>query len=471
MLLMNILKKWFRGTDAVFFIYMFVVACLVLFVSMHVAMAFFDGEKEACVPVKTHFAYETSDGATGRVVLPSRIPVSKDGWIKLEGALPLKIRDGMFLAYYPYHQEAHVYIGGELRAVYKGTDSVFETDLASKGIRFLPVSEEDGGKTLEVVYTSEVPRYIGVLNEFMIGSKPAIARASFHSGLFVLLVGVFLTFCGLTLVGISFAELKNSDLMVPYAYLGLTAFFAGAWFVLQTNAAQMAVANTAWLQWIETMSLAMISFPMARFYDACEKGRFRTVCNVICACDIAVLLANLLLTAMDIDPLAFIWTVHAALYASCVFGSATIIYLRIKQDPLYEEVRWVAAAGAFLLLFGSMELVVYYVNPKLSDGTFFVIGVLTFLFGCFVWVRRLHRSQETEEETIMTQARVKKALLQNISMALKRPAATIERESEAIAKRSENEAVRAAAGEIHELTEPLLAAIGRIGKRPPKDKI
>ncbi|MBQ7676782.1 MAG: hypothetical protein IJT32_00975 [Lachnospiraceae bacterium] len=467
---MNNFKKWFKGTDAVFFIYMTVVAGLVLFVSMQVATAFFDGTKEDCVPMKTHFTYETSDGRTGRVRLPARIAVSKDGYISVSGVLPEKIREGMFLAYYPYHQEAHVYIDGELRGVYTGTESVFETNLPSKGLRFLPVTEADAGKELNVIFTSRVPRYIGVVNEFLIGSKSAIARVSFRGGLFVLLVGVFLTFCGVTLIGISFAELKNSELMVPYAYLGLTATFAGNWFVLQTNAAQMVIGNTAWLQWMESMSLAMITLPLVRFFDACEKGRFRRTCNVICSLDVAVILLMLFLTTLDYDALSFIWMVHIAMFASSAFGLVTIGYLRIKGDPLFAELRWVAAAGVFLMLFGTLELVVYYIRPNLCDGTFFVIGVVTFLFGCFVWVRRLHHDQETEEEAVTTQARVKKALLQNISAALKNPSAVIERESEAIAQRSENEKIKKAAEEIHELSGPLLAVVGRIGKSPKKGK-
>ncbi len=450
-----------RPGRVLLYLYLAFVMVLMFFVSLCIAAAFFDVSRGGCTVLPNPIHYETSDMQGGEIHLPNRIGVRRGGSVTVTAKLPEVYAGETYLAYYPYHQEAYVYIDGDLREHYNGTDSFFETNLPSKGVRFIPISQQDAGKDLSVTYTSKEQRYIGVLNEILIGSPRAVLYHNFHGTLFVMVVGMLILFYGMMLFGISFAQ-ADRELRLPYNYLGMLSFCVGAWFVLQTNAGQIFVGNTAWLQWIETLMLAMVPFPMARFMDICEQRRYGKAFDIVSILNLGVVLLDLLLTAVGCDMLMIIWVIHAAIAISTVCGLVSIILLKLHEKEIYANIRWIVAASLIMAACGLAEIFVYYVLPQFGDGTFFIIGVLTFLLCCFIWVRQRHLRHMTVRQTVVAQSRMRNALLENVSNAIERPTEIVQTQSAAIASICNSQWTRKAADDIHDEAARILSMLDDI---------
>ena len=462
MFLMNKFGHSTRPERVYFYLYMVLVVALMFYISLRAAPFIFGRESGKCIVLSGPCVYEVSDGSTGEISLPDRLAVPEGTSVTVTTVLPERIGQNDFLAYYPYHQTARVYIDGRLRAGYDGTPSVYETDLKSKGMRFLPLSEEDAAKTLSVTYTSILTRYIGVLNEFMVGDRMAALQHAFRHGYFVILSGILLLFFGLSMIGVGAAEQRSRELFASFGFLGFLSVFAGIWCVLQTNMGQVFFTNTAWLQWMETFSLSMLPFAMSRFMDLCERRRFGHLYDVWGSFNLAVVVCDLVASGLDYDMLHIVWLVHLSLFGTVAIGLGTVIYLQLKDKTLYTDIRWVAVGIVILAVSGLAEMGIFYVSFTFQDGTFFVVGVLTFLLCSFIWVCRCHIRFATEEEMASEQGRMRNTLLENISNAVVRPVEIIRTQSAAIASTCESDVTKRCSNEIHDEAIRILSLLDDI---------
>lgn len=426
-------------------IYLSVAVILMFCASLQVVGAFFAGDAGPCRELAVEWTYETSSGKTGTLVPPQILEMKDNEEVSLMTFLPNRIPEGAYLGYYPFHQVGRVYINGELRSKYVGTESLFKTNLPADGVRFLELSPDDGGKVLTATFSSPCGRYAGMIYPFYIGSRQAIYRTVFSPSIFVIICGMFLFFTGIILIGVSMAGIHNRDVLMPYMYLGLSAGYSGAWFVLQMGVCQMICDNTAWLQWIETMTLAIMPLPLMRFVDVCEEGRYRKICNVISVLNLLLIFSVLISPITKLDMLTWIYILHVSILISFVFVIATLLHLRLTDPEAFAGLRWIATSGAIFLFFGVLELVLYYLIPHFETGIFFAVGVLTLLFGGFVFVQRLHLIYQARDQLRIEQSKVQDAMLSNISNAIREPILDIFIKTEEINKISTKEKIRSCA--------------------------
>ncbi len=290
-----------------------------------------------------------------------------------------------------------------------------------------------------------------------VGSRDVIIKDALTNEKFVMFVGLFIIFYGLTLGGISLLEMHNPAIRDPYAYLGMTAVFSGIWFVLETGVGQLFTGATAWLQWAEVISLSLIAFPLVRFMDVCEQGAFHKFFIIVCGLDLMVLLLELIMTVRKLDVVMILGLVHLVFFVSAFLALLSGVFLVKKERKIYEGIRWVVVSSVIFALCGVAEIVNFYVAPAYGDGTFFIIGDFTFLVCCFIWLMQHHMQKLTGEKAFITQSRMRDTLLQNITGAIERPAVEIASRARYVESTGKSDISKNAAKEImHEADRILL---------------
>ncbi len=439
-------SEWKKALQELFLVG---VVILIFFASVQLAGAFFAGKSGSCKQLNIGFTYETEHGETGRLRTPIRVNAVAGERVTVRGTLPENIENGKYIAYYPYHQFAKAYIDGELRDSYKGTEGLFYTNMPTKGFRFVPVSEADAGLELVIVYTATSDSYAGELQNFYYGDKKAVLRQYYKKDLFVIICGIILFGYGFVMVASAIGTMEDKELLMSYLYLGETGIVVGFWFVLQSGALQMVCDNAAFLQWAETMTLSMFGFPLLRFVNICEKNYYRKLADNISVINLVVCLVTFMSFVFGYDMLYVIWVIHLALIAVVIFVVASIIGLRKSRLETYNNMRWVSAGVVMLGIFTAIEAAVYYRASMASNGSFLVIGMMTFMFAGMISVQRHHLLANLWDNSMREHARIRNAVLENISHAIHWPMREIFNKTEEIASISSKKQTKEFAAVAH----------------------
>lgn len=439
----------------VMFILFYMVACITQVFFNH------EGQREA-VPIESEFSVISSEGNRGVTTLPANFNVPNTSLLTAKSNLPDHFEKGDYLCFYASFQTVHVYINGQLRGSADGGNSFFATDVPANHVEFIPLRPEDQGGDLVVTYASPLYNYKGVMGRMCIGTKEAAARYLFSRRLPVVMLGMFVFFFGMILLGVGISKEAHAHINRVYMLLGYAAIFMGAWFVLQSCMCQVFFSDVAWIHWIELMCFIFVPVPLLLFMDECTHGMYWNLLQPFCIIAQVFEVLALVLTIGSYDAMRFISLIHLFLVISILFAFWILVDIFRTNRSLFKELYWVVAGFAAFFASAIVEGVEFYTFPTQEDGTALAFGVSIFFICNYIWLQKQRIFYMAQEQSEKKKAQSKNLFLANMSHEIRTPVNTILIANAMIARQTENGEISHLAKDATRESKKLLAFINDI---------
>lgn len=458
---MNVFKKLMASfMEYLFFIVVmfmlfYMVACLarVFFIPM---------EEPPAKPFDEMFLVSSAEGEQARTTLPASFDVPDTAYMTAESVMPEEIVSGEYLAYYSSFQKVKVYIDGVQRGESNGSESFFQTDVPANRLSFIELSAADAGKPLMLTYESPLYNYKGLLGRMCIGEKKACTRYMFHSRVPVVLVGMFVFFFGLLLLGVGLSKEAHIHINRIYKLLGFAGIFMGAWFVLQSCICQIFFSDVSWVHWAELMCFVFLPVPLLFFMDECTHGLYWNLIQPICIASLAFTIMSLVLTLGGYDAMRFIILIHMLMVITILFALWILADIYRTRRDLFQELHWVVAGFAGFFASAIVEGAQFYLFPRNEEGTVLAVGVAAFFLCNYVWLQKQRVFYMAQEQKEKQKARTKNLFLANMSHEIRTPVNTILITNAMISQESKDPKIRSLAKDALLEGKKLLALINDI---------
>ncbi|MCR4999950.1 MAG: response regulator [Lachnospiraceae bacterium] len=403
---------------AVMFLLFYMVACMV--------EVFWDkdGQRDA-VPITSEFLITNAEGLHEMSTLPANYSVPDTEEMRAEGKLPRRIVEGDYLACYCSFQTVTFYINGQQRGVANGGDSIFRSDVPANQLYFIPLRAEDAGGELVMTYQSNLVDYKGYLGKLSVGTKVASARYQFRKRLSIVIVGMFVLFFGLILLGVGFSKEEFMRVNRVYKLLGFAGLFLGAWLILQSCIGQMFFDDISWSHWLELLSFAFLPVPLLLFMDECTHGMYWKYMQPICVVSLGFTISCVLLTLGGYDGMQFIILIHMLLGVATINAVAVLWDVAVRHKGLFRELLWVVVGFACFFICGLIEVLQFYFLPTQQEGRVLALGVGLFFICNFIWSQKQRMYYIVQEQKERQKARTKNLFLANMTHEIRTPVNTI----------------------------------------------
>lgn len=315
------------------------------------------------------------DGTREPIEIPGKYEPEKGASFVIENTLHVPEVDGLYMTFNSAKQDIEAYVDGELRYEYSTKKTRLFGEHSPGIATFIPVYPEDEGKTIDIVYIGD-NNYSGVLGEIAIGTQAGIIRKVFDGERYLLLLTLFLLVLGLIAFIIGISVRVAYQKLIPLFFAGWSVMCAGIWSLAETNCRQFFVPNYSLISYMTYLSLIMLAFSVALYFDRLQEGRYRIPYLILAVLSIFVAFVGLILQFANgtdlsgILPYSFI-----ALGLIMGFYFITVIPDFIQgrvKNYFMEFVGILGAMGA-----GVLQMYVYSVyKPMSMNGTILIIGLI-----------------------------------------------------------------------------------------------
>lgn len=245
------------------------------------------------------------DGPNPAEEQPAALTSFEDGWITADGSpvplsrltdldfvepgqpfsiyhtLPESLENGTSFCFRSKNIYYTVYIDG--KSVYHPyiPESIMYNETFGTRWNYIPLTNEDAGKTLELRITTVYDSSRTGLSYTYLGSSASFILDTIQSKLVAFITCVLILFVGMILmiadIPINMQSKKNHELL----YLGLFAISIAVWCLTETNILQFFLGDSRMLSVLSCCSLMLIPIPMVLYLDSAFGFRKRFIVPII----------------------------------------------------------------------------------------------------------------------------------------------------------------------------------------------
>jgi len=315
------------------------------------------------------------DGTREQIEIPGSYTPETGADFVIENTIQMPEGNDLYMTFNSAKQDVEVFVDGSWRYGYSTAETrLFGSN--SPGIAvFIPLYQEDDGKTITIRFSGS-NNYSGVLDEIAIGTQTGIIRTIYDKERYTLLLTLFLIVLGLIafIIGISVRIAYKK--LIPLFFAGWSVICAGIWALAESACRQFFVPNISLISYMTYLSLIMLAFAVALYFDRLQEGRYRIPYLILAVLSIFVAVAGLILQfANETDlsgilPFAFI-----ALGLIMAFYFITVIPDFIQGRVRKYFMEFVGILGAMAA--GVLQMYVYKVyKPMSMNGIILIIGLI-----------------------------------------------------------------------------------------------
>ena len=402
-----------------------------------------------------------SDGTRTDIAIPGQYQPEEEAPFVIEKSIDGITRDNAYVSFNTAKQDINAYIGDELRYSYS-TQSTRLFGKHSPGIAtFIPLYPEDNGQTLRIEFIGH-NNYSGVIDRITIGPQAAIFRMVFDGERYVLLLTLFLLVLGIIafIIGVSVKIAYNKTL--PLFFAGWVTICASIWSLAESNCRQFFVPNYSLLSYMTYLSLLMLSFTMALYFDRLEEGRYRFFYMVLGVLDMFVAGLGIILQFANNTDLSGI-LVYAFISLVITMGGYIVTVIPdIIQGRVKEYImEFIGILGAMVA--GLIQIYVYVTDkPMTMNGMILMLGLLFLIVMSYLRALRDIRNMERNIFAAVQAQDASTAFLTRMSHEMRTPINAILGMNKMILRESKEEKILDYARDVNGAGNYLLGIVNEV---------
>lgn len=394
----------------------------------------------------------------GRVdELPTRVYNYKQGITVLEKQLPDHGVGGQYLGFWNRGNDLRIYVDGELRQEYDTSDSRILGFVSPYLYVFVPLTEEDAGKTIHL----EMELRNEQVEEMLLGDRLDLIVVC-GQPYFAEIIFAFLLLMLSLLFLIVVAMLRLWKIRIPsLVYFSVGTTLAAIWIMTNSAIRQFMFPNVSVVRDIAFFAFALFPLFFVMAIDEVQKRRYH---KVLCGMEIAlctsfwIMILPYLFHILDFD-----WTQYFVLVSEIV--AIVYIFFTIVMDLKNGEIkqyRIMAIGMAALAIAGMVQLLNFWFGDGFYTAVPMAIG-LSFALLCAATSAVMDLVQiSVEKDEAITANKAKGDFLANMSHEIRTPINAVLGMDEMILRESTEPEIQSYAQNIHSAGTSLLSLINDI---------
>lgn len=315
------------------------------------------------------------NGVSEPIAVPGKYDVEGNKTFIIQNKLDIWTDRDCFLSFNSEKQDVEAYVDEELRYSFTTKDTRLFGSHSPHTILYVPLHPSDNGKNIKIVFSGD-NNYSGVMSDFIIGTQYGILMATYNSERYTLLLTLFLLTLGVIafVIGVSVKISYNKTL--PLFFSGWTVICAAMWQLAESASRQFFVPNFTLLSYLTYLSLIMLPFATALYFDCLQEGKYRFAYMVLVVLEeFSALTAILLQFYNNTDlgellPIAFL-----AIVLTMLLYVVTVIPDLINGYVKTYFLEFLGILGAIVM--GIIQMIDYQTNhPASINGLYLIIGLL-----------------------------------------------------------------------------------------------
>lgn len=331
----------------------------------------------------TDFAFESyndgwyrvnDDGTKEAISLPGQFEMGGSRKFIMEKKIYSWPKEEVYVSFDSVKQDVYAYVDDKLRYSYSTKETRPFGDNSPGALMFIPITPDDEGHTLRVVLIGD-NNYSGVIGDVSIGTQLGITKNLFSQERVTLVMTVMLLVLGFVAFLTGVIVRMTYKKTMPLFFAGWMVMCAGMWSLAESNIRQYIVSNFSLLSYMTYLSLMILPFIMAMYFDRLQDGRYR-----ICYMIIAVL--DLFVAFIGINLQIFNGTDLSGVLRYAFVGiilSMLIFIITLAMDFIYGNVKkfWPELIGIFgAMFFGVLQIIDYHNRPVTMSRNIILAGLL-----------------------------------------------------------------------------------------------
>lgn len=371
-----------------------------------------------------------------------------------------KDRDS-FLSFNSEMQDVKAYVDNELRYEFSTKDTRLFGSHSPHTILYVPLHPSDNGKTIKILFDGD-NNYSGIMSKFMLGTQYGILMATYNSERYTLLLTLFLLTLGIVafIIGVSVKASYNKTL--PLFFSGWTVICAAMWQLAESASRQFFVPNFSLLSYLTYLSLIMLPFAIALYFDCLQEGKYRFAYMVLVVLEeFSSLTAILLQFYNDTDlsellPIAFL-----AIVLTMLLYLVTVIPDLVHGNVKSYWLEFLGILGAIIM--GVVQIVDYQTNhPTSINGFYLILGLLFMVIMSYFRALRDIRTMERDMFAAVQAHDASTAFMTRMSHEMRTPINAILGMNKMILRESKEKEVLEYARDVNSAGNYLLSVVNEV---------
>gem|GEM_PF-209330 len=337
-------------------------------------------------------------GTWRQTEIPCRLRLGKEA--QIISTLPDDLEDDWTLFVMSDHQNIQALVDGELVFEYVyDSHQRFNRRYALHEWVIIPLSKEDAGKSIRLVFEPNEGNLSSMIHTIWIGDKGRILFKMVTRQIFPVVGGVLVIILGVILIAMRFTVRREKS-TEGFASIGLALLWAGVWLIVQSDLRQLLFRNGLFARNLELMSLLLIPVPLLMWADSVTKGRYRRIARRLLFAECVVMVACVLLAALEMINLYALMGVLVFMHVLSL-GFMTVAYYLFRRSPRRgtDTNRWLGGRYSFFAVALVCELIIVLTGSGDLQGYPLTLCLLIFAGGLVgSATQQLMRANERQRE-------------------------------------------------------------------------
>ncbi len=401
-----------------------------------------------------------SDGTTENITPPTQVEPESNAPIVIEKVLDVWDDKDEYLTFDSTKQDVSVYIDEELRYSFSTKDTRPFGHSSPGTIMFVPLHPSDEGKTIKIVLEGH-NNYTGVIDSMNVGTQYGIMRTIFKEEGWKIVCSTLMILSGAVALVVGIFVKVAYKRIIPLLFTGWIVTFAGIWVIAESSCRQFIVPNISLFSNMTYLSLIMIPYAEAMYFDTLQKGRFRVIYLLICVLDMVEAIISLLLQFTNkadlVDTLVYSFALILITMAFYLITSILEVIDGSIKTYLLEYVGiWGAIIASILQIWG------YLSRPTTVDGRLVCYGLLFLIAMSYIRALRDIRGMELDMYAAVQARESSTAFLARMSHEMRTPINAILGMNKMILRESQEDNILEYARDVNSAGNYLLGIVNEV---------
>ena len=401
-----------------------------------------------------------SDGTVEAITPPTQVEPEKGQNIVISKTIETADAQDLYISFDSAKQDIYVYIDDELRYNYSTKDTRPFGKSSPGAIMFIPIHPTDDGKVIKIVFSGD-NNYTGVIGSMILGTQYGVVHSVFEKEGWKVVCALFIMILGAIafLIGVFIKVVYEKSMSLLFA--GWLVNFAGLWALSESSMRQFLVPNFSLFSNMTYLSIIMIPFAEALYFDCLQRGKFRVVYMLACVLDIVLAIIGLILQFTEQADLVDTLFYSMILIVFCMaFFLATSIRDFIDGSVKEYWPEYIGIIGAIIT--GIYQMIEYLKRPTTVDGKYVCYGLLFLISMSYIRALRDIRNLELNMYAAVHARESSAKFLTRMSHEMRTPINAILGMNKMILRESKEENILDYARDVNSAGDYLLGVVNEV---------
>ena len=400
------------------------------------------------------------DGTYEDITIPGKYELSRAEELIIEKKIEHIDEPVMYVSFDSEKQDIYVYVDDKFRYSYSTDETRLFGDNSPGALMFIPIYQSDEGKTLTVEWIGN-NNYAGVVDKVSIGTQAGITQSLFEREKIPLLLTGTVIFLGLMAFIIGVLVKLSYNKTLPLFFSGWGVMCAGLWALAESPTRQFIAPNFSLISYITYLSLMMMPFIMAMYFDRLQDGRYRELYMIASVLELFVAFIGLILQFFNNTDLSGILVFAFA----GIILTMIIFIIAVVSDFIQGHIKeiWTEMVGIFgVFVAAIIQIVAYRTRPTSIDIRIILLGLLFMITMSYIRALKNVRTMERDMYAAVQAQEASTAFLRRMSHEMRTPINAILGMNKMILRESRDENILDYARDVNGAGNYLLSIVNEV---------